>query len=151
PRLAQEAHLLSHDAAFYRLWPRRAKDFLARQPGPGPQAWGRFERLCARYDEVVGRLAALPATVIHGEFYASNVLVQPTAGGPRVCPVDWEMTAVGPGLIDVAALTAGKWTEAQRAALVGAYHAALAAEGGRPPLLERLLADLDWCRLHLSV
>jgi thiamine kinase-like enzyme len=30
--------------------------------------------------------------------------------GWRVCPVDWEMAAVGPGLIDLAALTAGWWT-----------------------------------------
>ncbi|HEY1381200.1 MAG TPA: hypothetical protein VGF55_30650, partial [Gemmataceae bacterium] len=145
-RLADEAHLLRHDAAYYRLWPRRACEILAAKTGVAPAARDRLAALAAGYEAVVGRLTALPATVIHGEFYASNVLV---AGG-RVCPVDWEMAAVGPGLIDLAALTAGRWTDAQRSALAAAYHAALSAGGSAPPLND-LRADLDWCRLHLAV
>ena len=39
----------------------------------------------------------------------------------RICPVDWELAGVGPGPIDLAALTAGGWTGAQRQELTGAY------------------------------
>src|SRR5262249_46371623 len=126
PHLAAEAHLIAHGANYYRNWMRRA---LAIQ-GVSAEATdiagrSRLEKLAARYEEVLARLAALPRTFIHGEFYASNVLVQETATGLRVCPVDWEMAALRPGLIDLAALTAGKWTPDQQEALALAYHAAL--------------------------
>jgi Phosphotransferase enzyme family len=74
-----------------------------------------IEKLFGNYDRVVERLLEFPVTFLHGEFYASNVLVVCEEGeGWRVCPVDWEMAAVGPGLIDLAALTAGRWTADER-------------------------------------
>jgi aminoglycoside phosphotransferase (APT) family kinase protein len=102
-----ERHLIRYDAAFYTRWARRAA-----------AACPDLEPLMRRYQEVVERLLALPVTVIHGEFYPSNVLV----AGQRVCPVDWEMTAVGPGLIDLAALTTG-WGDEERVAIASAYMA----------------------------
>jgi hypothetical protein len=69
----------------------------------------------------------------------------------RIAPIDWEIAGVGPGLLDVAALTIGKWTPAERDALARAYRAA--AEAG--PAADTLPADfdtaLDSCRLHLAV
>lgn len=133
---AQGASLLRYDRDFYRLWLERARGF------------GRLavlDRLAPRYEEIVERLAALPATFIHGEFYASNVLVD----GDRVCPVDWEMAALGPGLVDLAALTAGAWSEEERADLAQAYRDASPAYSDRTS--EDFLADLDCCRLHLAL
>lgn len=46
-----------------------------------------------------------------------------TASGPTVCPVDWEMAAVGPGLLDLAALASG-WTEGEVDRLTRAYYTA---------------------------
>jgi hypothetical protein len=149
-RLAPAAHLLRHDPDYYRLWLERALTFAAR-PGRPPEARRGLQRLARRYDRVVGHLLDLPATVIHGEFYASNILVEESAAGVRVCPVDWETAAIGPGLVDLAALTAGAWTEDQRADLAHAYRTALAEEGARPPPLGALLGSVDYCRLHLAV
>ena len=119
---ADEPHLLRLDGDYFRLWLRRAQAFSHG-----------LERIAARYDEVVERLLALPVTVVHGEFYPSNILV----AGPRICPVDWEMAGAGPGLLDLAALTSG-WPAEERAAIVAAY--------GDVP------ADaLECCRLHLAV
>jgi aminoglycoside phosphotransferase len=114
--------LLDHDASYYRLWPQRA---AARAP---EVSW-----IAARYEPVVERLVALPRTLIHGEFYASNVLV----AGERVAPVDWEMAAVGAGLVDLAALVTG-WTGEERAAILAAY----------PGVDDLALAA---CRLHLAL
>ena len=86
----------------------------------------RIRELAARYDAVTEQLAALAPTFIHGEFYPSNVLVQQGGRTPRVCPIDWEIAAVGPGLLDLAALSVGKWTDAERARLAVAYRAAAA-------------------------
>ena len=135
--------LLRYDRGFYQQWLTRALEYHESASG---LVW-----LAARYHRVIERLEALPATLIHGEFYASNVLTQKTPQGLRICPVDWEMTAVGPGLIDLAALVAGQWTAEQRRMLAGAYHDGLRASGGGPDVLDELLEALEYCRLHLAV
>ncbi|MGH9135748.1 MAG: phosphotransferase family protein [Acidimicrobiales bacterium] len=120
---AANPHLLAYDAGWYRLWFERAASAL-----PVP---------FSAYDAVVDALCALPATFVHGELYPSNVLVADGATDVRVCPVDWEMAASGPGLVDLAALTAG-WDEAERTRLVKAYG-------------DVDVDALDRCRLHLAL
>lgn len=148
--LARSARLMTYGPAYYRLWLERARTFLARLPRrlASPER-RRFARLIDRYDRVIARLAELPSTIIHGEAYAANVLVRAESGEGRICPVDWEMAALGPGLIDLAALSAGSWSEDERRALVRAYFAAL-----RPGCwtgIEALLEAFDYCRLHLAI
>jgi hypothetical protein len=143
-------HLLHYDARFYRLWPQRARDFIDRA-APSEVARGAVEWLEARYEQVVERLASLPDTFIHGEFYASNVLVAGTAEALRVCPIDWEISAVGPGLIDLAALVSGKWEKEETIALASAYRSALGSRAGLPRDGEDFNETLDYCRLHLAV
>jgi Ser/Thr protein kinase RdoA (MazF antagonist) len=142
-RCRREARLIEHDAAFYRRWMARAREFAADAE---PVEW-----LAARHEQVVEALLAQPRTAIHGEFYASNVLVAADLDHPppgqnfdaRVAPVDWELTAAGPGLTDVAALVSG-WPEEDRQALAAAY----AAEPGAAPFTER---DLDLARLQVAI
>src|SRR6476646_2259861 len=96
----------------------RAKEFAA---GAGDSRSGAaLAWLGERHEQVVEALLALPRTVIHGEFYASNVLVAGTSGDARVAPVDWELAAAAPGLTDLAALVSG-WSPAEREELVEAY------------------------------
>jgi hypothetical protein len=141
------APLLVYDRAYYRLWPARALEFAQGWPVGARQ---RITWLAERYEPVIDRLVALPLAVIHGEFYASNVLVQEADGGARVCPVDWEMTAIGPGLIDLAAFVAGRWTAAERQRFAVAYYEALPPPRIWPTV-DVLLGDLAFCRLHLAV
>jgi aminoglycoside phosphotransferase (APT) family kinase protein len=151
-RQAQAAHLLTYNADYFRLWFGRAQGILqAAAPSRRRKAKHLMERLAPRYEQVIERLVALPVTLIHGEFYASNVLVQETADSLRVCPVDWEMAGVGPGLLDLAALTAGGWTDEQKTALALAYHAALPPDHPWSQRPEALLAALDNCHLHLAM
>jgi hypothetical protein len=143
---------LKYDADFYRLWMRRAQALGTRTAAsPLPEDGRSIARLATHYAGVVERLSALPVTFLHGEFYASNVLIGRAATGLRVCPIDWEMAAVGPGLVDLAALVSGHWTEAERTALALAYHAALTDDGGPVPSRDVFLNALDDCRLHLAV
>ena len=150
--LVRLAPLLRYDGDFYRLWADRARASLGLAGlHLSREARRTIEKLFGAYDRVVERLLELPVTFLHGEFYASNVLVSEEGEGWRVCPVDWEMAAVGPGLIDLAALTAGGWTTDEREELALAYHAALVPCGNWPPAPDAFLAALDYCRLHLSV
>jgi thiamine kinase-like enzyme len=144
--LAQTAHLLIFDADFYMRWLCRALNFMQDTEDARPG----LEWLAARYDQVVEHLLALPVTFIHGEFYASNVLVQETQDGLRVCPVDWEMAAIGPGLLDLAALIAGSWTEEEKKNLALSYYDALKPESGWESV-ESFLTALDYCRLHVAI
>ena len=107
--------------------------------------------LGCNYGRAIERLIRLPSTLIHGEFYASNILVQETREGCRIRPVDWEMAAVGPGLIDLAALSSGAWAEHERTTMAAAYHDALLSQGWPSFPFEDLLLALDDCRLHLAI
>ena len=149
-RLSAEAPLLRYDAAYYRRWLRRARASLHSHV-LASTARRDLDWLAPRHERAVEQLVALPATFIHGEFYASNVLIEQHADELRICPVDWELAAIGPGLIDLAALTAGDWTEQERETLAMAYYARLPQSGGWPPSPDVFLAALDCCRLHLAV
>ncbi len=122
--IAPADYLVRYDRRFFELWPARADVSL-----PG-------------YESVTARLAALPTTLVHGDLYASNVLV----GDGRVCAVDWELAGVGPGVLDLATLTLGL-PEPDAAELAEAYRRALE----RPPDPESFRADLDCARLHLAI
>jgi aminoglycoside phosphotransferase (APT) family kinase protein len=147
-RHRQEGRLIDHDAGFYRRWIERAAEFATRL---GDESATAVAWLRERHEPVVEALLAQPCTVLHGEFYASNVLVAADFGHPpvgtesdaRVAPVDWELAAAGPGLTDLAALVSG-WPEADREALVAAY----AGEPGVPPFTPRAL---DLARLQVAI
>jgi Ser/Thr protein kinase RdoA (MazF antagonist) len=98
--------MLRHDETLHRLLLTHA---LARIGKP-------LEELRRPCEVAIARLRALPHTVIHGELYASNVLV----GDGRIAAVDWEMIAQGPGVIDLAALVTG-WEGDDRRAILAAY------------------------------
>jgi Ser/Thr protein kinase RdoA (MazF antagonist) len=142
------APLVIYDRTLYQTWRERALAFSS-----GWTAKDRHELtwLSERYETVIERLLSLPATFIHGEFYASNVLVEQTASGWRVAPVDWEMAAIGPGLIDLAALTAGSWSEDDRRSLVAAYCETRISSQATHATLNAMMTDLAYCRLHLAV
>jgi hypothetical protein len=146
-RSAAEAHLLRHDADFYGRWMERALEFARQGERPASERH-RLESLAARYDAVVDGLLALPRGVIHGELYASNVLDHPA--DDRVCPVDWEMAAIGPPLLDLAALTTG-WDPPVQARLEHAYADALDGADAWPGSPEASAEALALCRLALSI
>lgn len=130
-----------HDRAFYAQWPTRALELS------GPEVRAALEPIAREYEAVIDRLLAMPRTVIHGEFYASNVLVDDPLEPDRVAPVDWELCGIGPGVIDLAALTSGNWVDDDRGAIAAAYRVAAVDPGE-----ERAFAEaLDAARLHLAL
>jgi hypothetical protein len=147
--VVQEAnpYLLSYGIAWFRFWADRARASLEAAHDPrAPELLAALER----YDRIVHVLAGLPSAFLHGEFYPSNVMVDGRGDDIRIAPVDWEMAAIGPGLLDLAAL-AGGWPEAQRMRLVSAYRVAMAEAGMAVPPLEELLGHVGRCRLHLAL
>ena len=135
---APSVPLLRHDERFYRTWMDRARQFVPDE---------RLAWVAERYGQIVRRLLAQPPVFIHGECYASNVLVD----GPRICPIDWEMAGIGPALVDVAALVSGPgWDDTDVMAMLRAYRTELDAELDAEVGAE-FLADLDACRVYLAI
>jgi aminoglycoside phosphotransferase (APT) family kinase protein len=146
------ARLGQYDAKYYECWMERATSYLesqfTEQQTAQMQSW---QQLTNWYPKCVRELTALPTTLIHGEFYASNVIVQGTLPQIRVCPVDWERAALGPGLIDLAALVGGNWTELQKRDLALQYFDELRSCDIDVPQWKDFLRVLNLCRLHLAV
>jgi hypothetical protein len=150
-RLLDEVPLLVYDRNYYRLWMGRAHDMVANLRGGADHAARALAKLASNCDPLIDRLLSLPITLLHGEFYASNVLVEKTELGLRICPVDWEMAALGPGLTDLAALIAGKWPESSKAEMAQAYFEAQTQSGSATLSWEEWLVALDCCRLHQAI
>jgi aminoglycoside phosphotransferase (APT) family kinase protein len=140
-------YLLEHSASWFLSWCERARAALARSTD---RRASKLRRALERYDDVITSLAGLPRTFVHGELYPSNVLVVPDKRPVRVCPVDWEMAAIGTGLVDLAALVGG-WGVPEQQRLVSAYLDGLPEAGAASPASETLAADLARCRLHLAL
>ena len=145
---ASGVSLLTYNRDFYLAWPARAKVFLHDQPKSVVKniAW-----INDHYEFVADRLAGLPVTLLHGDFNASNIIVQLMAQSLRICPVDWEMAALGPGLIDLAALVSGNWSSDQRNSLAGAYFEELGRGGRNLTDKHKFHEDLKYCQLHLAM
>lgn len=140
------SRLLVHDAAYLQRWMQRALEFEARRGGAHSES---LQALARVHGTVVERLLDQPRVVLHGDLYASNVLV--VRGDPtRVCPVDWEYAALGPAVLDLAALTSGDWLEEERKAIADFYYAAMDDSRWRPDR-EGFGKALDLARLQVCV
>ncbi len=115
-----------------------------------PVAAAAIRAIKRTHPRAVQRLAAQAPTLIHGQMYPSNVLVPRVGGAGRAAVLDWETAAIGPGVMDLAALTEGSWTPEQRSALVSAY---LRGRDGTvdPAVARRTAIDLACARLHLCL
>jgi len=152
PESQHTAHLLRHDREYYWRWMKRAATFVSEGDlTPERKASSAVRWLAERFEDVVERLVGLPMTVIHGEFFASNVMIDETAPRLRVCPVDWEMAAVGPGLVDLAALTAGQWSREQKDAMARAYRDALPDDSPVKGDERQFLENLEYSRLAQAI
>ena len=101
--MAGNTELHTYDLDYYIGWAERTMEFT--RPFAEDLPW--LAALCTRFKDVVPVLLDRPATIIHGEFFQSNVLVEDGV----TYPVDWEAAAVGPGEIDLASVT-DKWPAA---------------------------------------
>ena len=140
---------LKYDANYFRIWLARARD-MSRGAESVVRTLGR---LADRYEYIVQRLDALPVTLIHGECYASHVLVSSARpSGRGMVAVDWELAGIGTGLLDLAALISGRWTSLERRAMALAYFEALDDEAATAySSAEDFLNAVDHCRLQLAI
>jgi Ser/Thr protein kinase RdoA (MazF antagonist) len=144
-------NLLTYNEDFFNAWIDRAEHPSNVRANRAENGFSPIWRVTALCRSAVRNICALPQTFIHGEFYASNVLISKSADRIRICPVDWETSAVGPGLLDLAALVAGDWTEQQRAELARAYYDSLPSRLRPFDNLQEFSRALCYCRLFMAI
>jgi aminoglycoside phosphotransferase (APT) family kinase protein len=94
---ASLSFMIEYDAAYYAGWARRTVEYAAALDLNFPWLAG----LCQRAQTALLDLLDGTRTVIHGEYYPKNLLVN----DGTIYPVDWESAALGRGEIDLATLT----------------------------------------------
>jgi Phosphotransferase enzyme family len=149
---ALDGLLVHRDASWHGRWVDAALGALAegdRRDGAGDLL---LQRLPPARTRLVERFDALPRAFVHGELYASNVVVERRGEGTvRIAPVDWELAGSGPYALDLAALIGG-WGEEERVSMCRSFHEALAGDRRAPaPTFEELLEAVRLCRLALAL
>ena len=117
-----------------------------------------LEDVCRRYGKsvrktmnIVGR--DMPTTIVHGDFRLDNLFFASPQGSPPFAVIDWQISAKGGGIFDVAYFVAGTLPEAERKAterdLVKLYHATLIANGVKDYSFEQCWHDYRLSALFL--
>jgi hypothetical protein len=133
--------LLRHDADFF--W-ARAEGAVRAVSQAAPWLADRLVKIVDGYGPFVEIMTSQPRVLVHGSYRPQNILVDPAAG--RVCPVDWELAAVGAPLYDLAFISDG-FQPPERDRL---WHAYLEAGGAYRPARgwEGMRYVIDCFRLH---
>jgi len=96
----KDLYLNRYDVNYFAGWARRTAEYADHWHQKFPWLSG----VCINFETIVLSLLNTPRSIVHGEYYPQNVLLQ----NGVIYPVDWESAAIGPGEIDLAALTE-KW------------------------------------------
>lgn len=129
--------LNAHTADYYLSWARRTLDYAGSFKDQYP--W--LTEICTAYEDVIPLLVSSPHTIIHGEYYPMNILIDDT----RINPVDWQTAAIARGEIDLASLIDG-WTDEQTVRATTEEYCRARWQGGTQPDFAHALtiAQLHW-------
>lgn len=116
-----------HDHKHYQRCAERLRSIL-----PDLQINDRrlVEPALNHYADRLDWFAALPRTVIHGQYFAKNIMLRPRKPEQPLAVIDWETAALGPGTYDLVSISSGGWTAHQRRIMWRAYFDEYRAETG---------------------
>jgi Ser/Thr protein kinase RdoA (MazF antagonist) len=136
-------HFWEEDLAAH--WPAFADEYGLRI---GPEGVRLGERVVAEYDRLSQAIRARPATVIHGDLRADNLLF----GAEGAYLLDWQLATRSLAAIDVARLLGGSEPILERRGrqieVVAAWHEALREAGVQGYGLEEAIEDFRRAVLH---
>lgn len=148
PALSGAMPLLErHDADFFAAKAERARGSVSHY---SPALARRLEGILERYEASIDLIAAQERALVHGHYEAANILAVGGAKPVRICPVDWELAALGSRCFDLASLCDGFQPPALHR-IWDAYAEAAADAGLRTPARDRLRRLVDCFRLYRVV
>jgi len=108
----QQRSIKVYDRAYYLIWLKGMESLLKTLRRK--YAW--LPSLCHYFADNLHLLTGGPQTIIHGEYYTKNIMVQNGA----IYPIDWESAAIGPGETDLVSMIED-WDEKRRNIAVRNY------------------------------
>jgi Phosphotransferase enzyme family len=106
--------LIDHGEEYYQTFVRVARQNLEVT---APSRLERYDALARALAELATFLAAQPRTLVHGDVFPNNLMVQQ---GRRIRPIDWESAGMGLGALDLARLLHG-WPNQWKARFLTGY------------------------------
>jgi aminoglycoside phosphotransferase (APT) family kinase protein len=147
-KLAGAVPWIDYSARLGAVWLERAQRFNLDNAG----VTKLLESAVRILPDCLGELYDVAPTVVHGDFYPSNVLLRTdSAMYGKVCPVDWEVAGLGPGLLDLASFVSGKWSHNAREALAMSYYEELSRLLENVPSRARFTRQLAIARMQTSI
>ncbi len=137
--------LVNYDVAYFRDMAERALQAVASRPG------SLHRRLAATlngYGAMIERFCAGRPMLVHGSYRPKNILVGASAVAVRICPVDWELAAVGPQFHDLACMAHEVDHRPTIERFCEAYARGADAFGLAVPGTREMLAEVDRLRFH---
>jgi hypothetical protein len=137
-----------HASHYRAAWPK-----FREVVGPrlAPEALARGEELNACIDDWLDRIDAMPATIVHADFRADNLLFDDRTPSPSVVVLDWQLAIRSAGMLDVARLLCGSVPVEDRRACahdaLRVWHDALLSGGVRGYSFDQAIADYRLCAL----
>jgi Ser/Thr protein kinase RdoA (MazF antagonist) len=136
--------LQEHGPEYYHMIARIARQNLVLA---GSAELVRFDQLMRDFGAVVACLSFQPRTLVHGDVFPQNLMIQP---GPCIRAVDWESAAIGLPALDLARLLDG-WEGQERQSLVSSYRETLELHARAPIDAASIELALDQCRLVVAL
>lgn len=136
--------LIRHDAHFYRSKAAAAIQNVARID---PRSAPLLARIVRRYEPAIRDMVEQPLTLVHGGYIPWHIIVDSTSGPVRVCPIDWELAALGAPLYDLAFFADGMEREA-RDQVLASYRRSARKHGASIPGRAHMDYLLECYRLH---
>jgi len=129
-------------AAYAQIWPACAAAFADILPAEAVALGGRLAEIIG---DLMNDVAAPPVTLLHGDARHENLMFDPADENTAPCVVDWQLTARGRGVMDVAYYLTQSGPPAIAAAherdLVAQYHDELCRQGVSDYSAERCWED----------
>ena len=144
--------LVDYGEEYFLEWAKRAERFLSiHLADRSDETSRRFRKIFGRYDRVARFLSQLPCTLVHGEFYPSNVIIRRDGKGHHVCPIDWELAGRGSGILDLAALSFGGWSSEKKNGLIRANRDELPPASELTLTLQETHEAVEFGHLHFCM
>ncbi|HYY72743.1 MAG TPA: aminoglycoside phosphotransferase family protein [Candidatus Bathyarchaeia archaeon] len=115
------------DHKHYQLCAESVRSIL---PDLRPRDRRLIEPALTHYVRRLDWFAALPRTVIHGQYFAKNIMLRLRHHDQPLAVIDWETAALGPGMYDLISISSGGWAEDERRIMWRAYFDEYQAETG---------------------
>ena len=128
-RLAASPLLVRHDETYFL---RRAELAVLEMAAFGTSVRDRLRRVADSYGPVVEVMVSQPVCLVYGGYWPANVILAEEGASQRVCPIDWELAALGSPLYDLATLVDG-FASPELDRLLGAFVGEALAQGATVP------------------